>query len=521
MFRRCGFTMTQFAMSNESRHSGTVGKAVARGAAWTLSIRLVSRSLGLVSTLILARLLTPTDFGIYALAMTVYAFVELLRAFGFGSALIQNPDTTAAHYHTAWTLHFLFSLATACVLFLLAPLAAGFLNEPKLEIVVRFMSLLFLIDGVKNIGIIDFQKYMTFDREFRLTLTVKLTGFALTVPLAFILKSYWAMLWGLLGSALMLTVLSYVMQPFRPRFDLSRWRSLISFSTWILVNNILNYFNRHTENILVSRMAGIAAVGSLQLARETGQLLSEVAQPINRAAFPGYSSVNKSPDRVLNLFCEVVGLLIMVGFPVALGIFAIAHLFVPTVLGPKWLDIVPLMQWLALASLMMVTMTSVNGVLIALARMKWATGIIAFRLILLVCFLFYYLPLYGVLGVAYAAVTTMAFVLVLSYVALRLNLKLGLRRVAYILYKPAIASAVMLIILKMLFPLHWAQSPISLQILQLIAATLTGAISYSLVLGILWFFESRPEGPELNLLRLLHNRTGLFVFLIPERSRGG
>lgn len=508
-------------MSNESRHRGTVGKAVARGAAWTLSIRLVSRSIGLVSTLILARLLTPTDFGIYALAMTVYAFVELLRAFGFGAALIQNPDTTAAHYHTAWTLHFLFSLATACILFLLAPFAADFLNEPKLEIVVRFMCVLFLVDGLKNIGIIDFQKYMTFDREFRLNLTVKLTGFALTIPLAFILKSYWAMLWGLLGSALMLTVLSYVMQPFRPRFQLSHWRSLISFSAWLQVNNILNYFNRHTENILVSRMTGIAAVGSLQLARESGQLFLEVAQPVNRAAFPGYSSVNQFPDKVLRLFCEVIGLLMIVGFPVAVGIFAIAHMFVPTVLGSRWLDIVPLMQWLALASLMMVIMSSVNGVLIALAKMKWASGIIACRLILLIYFLFHYLPLYGVLGVAYAAVTTMAFVLVLSYIALRLNLNLGLRRVAYILYKPALAAVVMLIILELLFPHHWSQSSIPIQILQLLSAIFTGAASYSLTLGLLWFLESRPDGPELNLLRLLHNRTGLFVFLLPERSRGG
>ena len=74
----------------------------------------------------------------------------------------------------------------------------------------------------------------------------------------------------------MLLLLSYLMQPFRPRLELSRWRQMLSFSAWLQVNNILSYFSRHTEKVLVSRMADIAAVGSLQLAREIGQLLREM-----------------------------------------------------------------------------------------------------------------------------------------------------------------------------------------------------------------------------------------------------
>lgn len=492
-----------------------VGKAIARGAVWTVSLRLVSRSISVVSTLILARLLTPADFGIYALAMTVYAFVDLLGAFGFGSALIQNQDATEEHYNTAWTLNFIFSLMTSSLLFLLAPYAAEFMREPQLEIVVRFMCILFLLDGLKNVGIINFQKHMTFRREFRFQLLIKATGFLVAIPLAFILRSYWAMLWGLLSSSLMLLALSYTMQPFRPRLQLSRWREMISFSAWLQVNNILTYFNRHTEKVLVSRMVGTAAVGSLQLARETGQLLGEMTQPINRAVFPGYAKVNKSPDRMLDIFCDVTGILLMAGFPMALGIFAVAHLFVPTVLGEQWQHIVPLVKWLALASLMMVGMSSTHNVLIALARMKWATSIIAFKLLMLVGLMFYLIPLYGVLGVAYATVLSMLFVLLLCYLALRINIRLGLHQVFTLLYKPAAASLVMLILLQTLFPRHWEESTLLVQLLQLAAAVFSGAICYSLVLGLLWVLASRPEGPELKLLRLVYQRSGLCGFLLP------
>jgi len=335
-----------------------------------------------------------------------------------------------------------------------------------------------------------------------------------TIPLAFVLKSYWAMLWGLLCSTFMLMVLSYLMQPFRPRPELSRWREMISFSAWLQVNNILNYFNRHTENVMLSRMAGIAAVGSLQLAKESGQLLGEMAQPINRAAFPGYARVNKDPRRMLDVFSDVMALLMIAGFPVAVGIFSIAHLLVPTVLGSQWLHIVPLVKLLA-----MVFMSGTNQVLIASARMKWATGIIACKLVLLVCFLFYLLPRYGVLGVPYATLLSMSFVLVLCYIALRVNLRLGLRRVAQLLYKPALSSLVMLVVLQTLFPRHWAESSVAVQALQLAGAVFSGALCYCLVLGVLWLLASRPEGPELKILRLVHQRSGFGGFLLPGEKQ--
>ncbi|MEX1198503.1 MAG: lipopolysaccharide biosynthesis protein [Pseudohongiellaceae bacterium] len=505
--------------NNTSDNHGQVGSAIARGAVWTVSLRMTVRFISVISTLILARLLTPEDFGIYALAMTVYAFVDLLGAFGFGSALIQNQDATDAHYNTAWTLHFIFSLMTSSLLFVLAPYAAEFLREPQLETVVRFMCIIFLLDGIKNVGIINFQKHMTFDREFRFSLMTKLTGFLITIPLAILLRSYWAMLWGLLSSSLMLLVLSYVMQPFRPRPELSRWREMISFTAWLQVNNILNYFNRHTGKVLVSRMADVASVGSLQLAREIGLLLREVVQPVNRAVFPGYARVNKDPARMLDVFCDVNGMLMMIGFPIAIGLFTIAHLFVPTVLGEQWLHVVPLIKWLALASLMTVGMSSTNNVLIALARMKWAVVIIAVNLALMVGFMLYLLPLYGVLGVAYAMVISLLFVLVLCYLALKIHIRLGLHQVVSMMYRPALSALVMFILVQALFPSHSAASGLLIQILELAGAIVSGATGYCLVLVSLWLLAARPEGPELKLLRIVHNRSGFGGFLLPVRTQ--
>lgn len=500
------------------RHSG-VGKAIAKGAAWTLSMRLVNRGIGIVSTLILARLLSPEDFGVYALAMSVYAFIELLRAFGFSTALIQNQQAVDDHYHTAWTLHLLFSILAGGLLFLSAAPAAEFVREPKLEMVFRFMSLLFFLDGLKNVGIIDFQKYMTFDREFRMRLITKLAGFFVTVPLAFVLRSYWALLAGLMASSLALVLLSYTMQPFRPRLHLGRWRELLAFSAWLQVNNFLNYFNRHVENFMLSRMAGTAVVGSLRMARETGQLLAEVAQPINRAAFPGYARVNRDMAQLGDVFCDVMSVLMVAALPIALGTFAIAHLFVPTVLGETWLHIVPLVRWLALAALLSLLMSSTNNVLIAMGRVRWASAIIAVRLVLFVSALTVLLPRYGVIGVPFAALATFSLVLMFSWQALRKSLGLTLGRVARLAIRPLCAGLVMVFALQNWFPVHLAQSSLPAQLGQLAGAVVTGVAVYILVVNLLWCIQGRPESAELKIWRLLHSRTGLGGFMLPGGGR--
>ena len=507
-------------MRKEVATRSSVGKAIALGAAWTLSVQFVVRSIGVVSTLILARLLTPADFGVYGLAMSVYAFVELIRAFGFGAALIQNRQATDAHYNTAWTMHFLFSLVSALLLYFSAPYAAEFLNEAKLEPVVQFLCLLFLVDGLKNIGLVNFQKHMTFHKEFRLNVIVKLCGFFVTIPLAFLLKSYWAMLWGLLISSAVLVALSYVMQPYRPWFTLSHWRELMSFTMWLQLNNFLSYFNRNIENFLVSRVLGVAAVGSLRLAKESGNLLGEITQPINRVSYPGYAKVNNDPAKVMEVFQDVMGIMMVAGFMVAIGIFAIAHLMVPTLLGSKWLDIIPLVKGFAAITLIRVWIGNTNNVLVALGRQKLATVVVAIRLLVFVILLNFLLPEFGLIGVVYASFIAMSTVSLVSFSLLRANIKLPLRTVLYILAKPALASVVMFMVIQLLFPVHWADSSFIVQLVQLILSVICGASVYILVLGLLWLLESRPEGPETNLLRIIDKRVGFVGFLLPRKNGG-
>jgi len=191
----------------------TVRSRMAVGAAWMMGLRLIDRSLGIVSTLILARLLLPADFGLIAMAMTILGILEVLGSFSFDIALIQNQLAEPRHYNTAWTLTVMYGAANALALFVLAGPAGGFFSEPRLEAVLYVLALTAVVQGFENIGIVAFRKELNFSRELLFQFVKRLIAFAITIALAYLLRSYWALAIGTLSSRIAGVAFSYVLHP--------------------------------------------------------------------------------------------------------------------------------------------------------------------------------------------------------------------------------------------------------------------------------------------------------------------
>jgi O-antigen/teichoic acid export membrane protein len=224
---------------------------MAHGAFWMVLFKLLERSIGLVSTVILVRLLLPADFGLVAMATSIIAVLELLGALNFDAALIQNPNAERRHYDTAFTFNVLFGSVCALLLLLLAWPAAGFYNEPRLTPVIAWLALSTWIGGFENIGVVAFRKNMRFDQEFKFLLAKKLIAFAVTVSLAFALRSYWALVVGMVTSRACGVVISYFSQAYRPRLTLSARHELLHFSRWLLLNNILFFLVQDSSGVKI------------------------------------------------------------------------------------------------------------------------------------------------------------------------------------------------------------------------------------------------------------------------------
>ena len=186
-----------------------IGRRMAAGAGWMVLMRLCMRGIGLVSMVILARLLVPDDFGLIVLATTFVGILEAISELGFEIVLIRDRDAPRAKYDSAWTLSVIRGVSVATIIFLSSDLVAGFWGDPRLVDVMLALSAASLVDGFRNVGVVDFRKHLTFDRDFLFRVTGRIAGFVVTIALAALWRNYWALVAGILTSRVALLVASY------------------------------------------------------------------------------------------------------------------------------------------------------------------------------------------------------------------------------------------------------------------------------------------------------------------------
>ena len=482
-------------------------REIAAGAAWMILMRVCDRLLGLASTLILARLLTPSDFGVVAMAMSFIALIELAGAFSFEIALIQRSNPTREHYDTAWTLNLCFSLLCAGMIVVLAPLAARFYAEPRLILLMCVLAVGWVLQGFENIGTVNFRRDMDFAREFRFMFRRRLIGFVVTLACAFALKSYWALVAGQTTMRLAGLLLSYLMHPYRPRFSLAAKRDLFSFSGWMLVTNVLGFGLARLPHFAVGRVEGSTALGVYTMASEFARLPStEVSAPINRAVLPGLAKIKDQPDQLRQVFSQVMGITFAIALPSCIGLAVLAAPIVDTILGPTWTDVAPILAVLAVAGAIEVLSANTGIAYLVLGRARLIAGLNAAKLLLLVTMAIILVPTKGALGMALAELWAAVGTTIVSVGLMRRLLGVPLASLWRSTWRTLAASGVMAVCV------HWIigygpNGHVSLA--QMAAAIAAGGTTYVLCLVSLWAMAGRPSGAEslaIDRLRELLNR---------------
>ncbi len=334
--------------------------------------RILDRTIGLASTVILARLLVPADFGLVAMATALLALLELLGMFGVDMALIQNATATRRHFDTAWTFNVILGLVIAIALLALAVPAAHFYNEPRLQPIIICLAAAAVLQGFENIGVVAFRKELRFDKEFKLLLSKKLAMFMVTIPLAFLLRNYWALVAGTVVGRVVSVALTYWLQEYRPRFSLAARGELFQFGKWMMISGVLNFTSNRAADFLIGKLSGPRALGLFSLSYEISNLpTSDLIAPINRAIFPGYAQKAVDLGALRRMYLEVIGLIALLAVPAGVGIAAVAELMVPVVLGPKWVDAVPAMTALSFYGVLLALKSNNHYVYLALGRPRY------------------------------------------------------------------------------------------------------------------------------------------------------
>jgi lipopolysaccharide exporter len=329
-----------------------LGRKIALSSTYMIAGRLGMRAIGIVSTLVLVRILAPQDFGIVALAQMVYPILDLLTATGFNLAIIRMRNPDPAHYDTAWTLGVMRGAFIAICLVATSGLQARFMHEPRIAPVMWVVAASAFLDSLQNVRLFDFQRTMRFDLLTMWTLWGKLQGFIIVMLLAIFIRNYWILVVGTLISKMITVPGGYIIMPHRPRFSLAGWRDLFHFSKWLFLGNVCLLLDLQLMNLVVGRYIGMKQVGLFQVGGQIASLpISELAAPIRGPFYSGLSRVADDVRELGRRFLDGLAVQCALVLPLSAGLALTASDVVTLFLGAKWQAVTPILAVITLYQL--------------------------------------------------------------------------------------------------------------------------------------------------------------------------
>jgi PST family polysaccharide transporter len=327
-----------------------MGHKVASGSVWTVGARLTSRAIDLATMLVLARLLTPSDFGLVAIAMSVIVIVEAILEMPVSAALVRMPEITADHYDTAFTVSLLRGLAVTLILCSLSIPFASFYKDARLILLVCALSLAPAARGLTSPKMVDFVKTLSFWREFAMEISGKAAALAIAVSVAVVFRSYWSIALGTIVAPLTNTVVSYIFAPYRPRLSLGKMSALQGFLGWVVVAQVLNAINWQADRLILGKLTSAAALGEFSNANDLASIpLGTVTGPATRPLLSAFTLIQSDPKRLAASYQSSAAAMVTLGLPILLGESLIADPVVRLMFGAKWIGAIPLLHWLALS----------------------------------------------------------------------------------------------------------------------------------------------------------------------------
>jgi len=475
----------------------SLGKRVAKGAAWMVLKRLAFKGIGLISTLILVRLLAPDAFGLAAIASTAYDTLNAISDLSFSLALVKMKAPTREQYDSAWTLTVLRGFVIGGAIFVSAPWIAEVMREPRLVDITRVMALYPILWGFENIGLIDYQRDLRFDKLFFYDVLGKIAGFVTVIPAALILHNAWAVVLGTIAPKIIQVPASYFMHPYRPRISFRAGGELLNFSKWLFATNIFSLINDYLIIILIGRIGGAGSVGLFRTAEQVGILpVSEVAAPIRGPMYAGYAKVLHDRERLCRHVLDGLSLTLMIITPLSIGIALTAKLIEQVALGAEWAGAAPFIQVCAFYALFQGIGEFTHNLYVVMDRQRRFVAIMGVTVAIRVVLVVWAGLAYGVLPAAAMFAVTSFFSSAIWFSQLSVMIGLSMKRTFAAVWRTFTATGIMSGGVYW-FLVAWPYgATMPGKIIALILAVALGGILYIVPLLGLWQLCGRPAGPE-------------------------
>ena len=329
-------------MSNSSLKS-----KVAKGAIWTLLEKLSTQAVQFVVGMVLARLLTPNDYGTVSLTAIFFAIAHVLVDGGFGGALIQKKDADALDFNSVFYLNLFMSALAYIALFFAAPWIARFYKTPELVSIVRVSAIAFIFNAVNAIQNAELTKKMLFHLSFRISLITTFTSAIFGVTLAFMGYGVWALVWSSLITGFVGVIARWLIIAWRPRlmFSWSRLKPLFSYGWKMAVSGLLNTFFNNLNGLVIGRLYSRADLAYVNKGRALpNMVMGEIDATIGRVSFPALVQFQGDKTRLRDAMRRMMMCSTFLVLPLMVLVAACAHSELRLLYGTQWTPAAPYMM---------------------------------------------------------------------------------------------------------------------------------------------------------------------------------
>lgn len=493
--------MTDMTDGVNSTQGGTskissLADRVANGAFFLWLASVVFRMLQFGTTIILARLLSPTDYGVVAIATTVAGLIFVLSNLQISTALVRLPTLTQEHIDTAFTIGMLRGIISTVVLVAAAYPAGAFMNDARVPAVVCALSIIPLIDGLSNPNFIKYARNLQFAPESMRKTVSSIVGGAVTVFLAIAWPSYWALVAGTVFTSIVSTVYSYFSVSRYFTFSLARYREILSFGGWLLGIGIFDYINGRIDYVLIGRGLGFEILGAYHIGQQITVIATgDIVAPLSAALLPAFAILSTNAERIKIKYSQLQSATLAIALPIGVGVSALSGPILYLLAGPKWIMAAPVIAIIAPIVALQTLGAGVTALALSLnkGRLLFIRTIIF--LLIRSCLMvigFYFGGYYGIL---YARLISGIWIL-LYELALAAHFTSSKTLDPLFASWRSIVSAISMWLFLSSLPIHYSNSSLPIVAAALLTSIFLGAGVYLIVHFVLWRISGYPDGAE-------------------------
>jgi lipopolysaccharide exporter len=346
------------------------------GVSWMGLLRISTRGIAFFKIAILARILSPAQFGLFGIASLVLAFLEIVTDTGVNIFLIQEKGDTRKYLNTAWVISIFRGIFISLLILLLSPFIANFFNSPDALNLLRLTAAVPFIRGFINPSLINYQKNLQFNKEFNLRFVVFFIDALVAIIAAAITGNASSFIWGLIAGVILEVAISWVFIAPRPSFafEFSRIKKVIHRGKWVTAYRVFDYAFREVDDIMVGRLMDTSALGIYQVGYKISSLpISEVSDVFGKVTFPVFTKIAHDKERLRKAFFKTFVVVTILTLPFGMIFYFYPDVIVRILLGEGWEGAIPVIKVLAVFGIIRGMSEPITAVFLAVRKQEYNT----------------------------------------------------------------------------------------------------------------------------------------------------